>query len=394
MDMVKWGRSSAMLGVWAAILLGAACRYDYDALSGTMGAGGAPEATSAGTGGAIVPVRTETPDAGSGRDAGGPGGSAGSGVGGAGGGAPGSGGRGGAGGGGRAGSAGTGGNVAQPTSDRGSGGAGGLVGGTGGANAAGGSGAAGAGGGPAGQAGGAGGQAGVVVDPDLVLWYPFDDGSGTTAADVSGFAGGPRPATLMSAGTGGGIAFTSVSRVGAHAVALTANSATGGGFVALPSFASLAPAAVTIAMWIYPTSNGSWQRVFDFGNNTSTYMFLTVSQGSSGVLRFAITMSGSGGEQGIADSAPLTLNTWHHVAVVLPAGSPYTGTLYLDGRAVGSNGGMTLHPANLGATTNNYLGKSQFPDNYFAGSIDDFRVYRRALPATAIAELAAGASAR
>jgi hypothetical protein len=41
---------------------------------------------------------------------------------------------------------------------------------------------------------------------------------------------------------------------------------------------------------------------------------------------------------------------------------------------------MTLHAADLGATTNNFLGKSQFSvDPFFAGSIDDFRVYRRAL---------------
>lgn len=47
---------------------------------------------------------------------------------------------------------------------------------------------------------------------------------------------------------------------------------------------------------------------------------------------------------------------------------------------VGANSAMTLHASDIGATVNNYLGRSQYAaDPYFSGFIDDFRVYRRAL---------------
>jgi hypothetical protein len=49
---------------------------------------------------------------------------------------------------------------------------------------------------------------------------------------------------------------------------------------------------------------------------------------------------------------------------------------------------MTLHPADLGATTANYIGRSQFTaDPYFKGLIDDFRAYRRALTAPEVTTL-------
>jgi hypothetical protein len=55
---------------------------------------------------------------------------------------------------------------------------------------------------------------------------------------------------------------------------------------------------------------------------------------------------------------------------------------------------MTLHASDVGATSNNYLGRSQFNgaasgDPLFNGSLDDFRVYKRALSQQEIADLLA-----
>ena len=95
--------------------------------------------------------------------------------------------------------------------------------------------------------------------------------------------------------------------------------------------------------------------------------------------RFAITRDGRNGEEAI-EGAPLALYTWHHIVVVLPEGAPYTGRLYVDGHLQGANPNMTLHPADLGATDQNFLGRSQFPaDPTFVGKLDDFRIYDRAL---------------
>jgi hypothetical protein len=43
---------------------------------------------------------------------------------------------------------------------------------------------------------------------------------------------------------------------------------------------------------------------------------------------------------------------------------------------------MTLRPSSIGDTANNFIGKSAYPDPYFAGLVDDFRVYNRALSAS------------
>jgi hypothetical protein len=126
--------------------------------------------------------------------------------------------------------------------------------------------------------------------------------------------------------------------------------------------------------------------VFDFGTGTTANMFLTLSAGG-GPLRFAITTGGGGAEQRIDGPGTLPLNTWSHVAVTL---SGTTGTLYVNGTPVGTNTNMTLHPSDLGATNQNWIGRSQYPDPYLNATIDDFQIYDHALSAAEIAVLASG----
>lgn len=77
------------------------------------------------------------------------------------------------------------------------------------------------------------------------------------------------------------------------------------------------------------------------------------------------------------------------MAVVLEDGVPYTGSLYVDGAAVGTNPAMTLRAADLGTTPNNWLGRSSYSDGdpLFDGMVDDFRIYRRATTATEVLDL-------
>jgi hypothetical protein len=132
----------------------------------------------------------------------------------------------------------------------------------------------------------------------------------------------------------------------------------------------------TVATWVNWSELGTnWQRIFDFGTGMTVNMFLTPSTG--GNIRFAITTGGSGGESRLNSSAPLP-NGWHHVAVTIDSTS-MTMALYLDGEIVAS-GSTQLTPSDLGQTTNNWLGRSQYDtDDYFAGSLDDFRIYNIAL---------------
>jgi hypothetical protein len=64
------------------------------------------------------------------------------------------------------------------------------------------------------------------------------------------------------------------------------------------------------------------------------------------------------------------------------------GTLYVDGVVAGTNALMTLAPFDLGETTQNWLGRSQFAkDPDLQGRVDDFRLYSGALGAADIASL-------
>jgi autotransporter-associated beta strand protein len=157
-----------------------------------------------------------------------------------------------------------------------------------------------------------------------------------------------------------------------------------GGFASLPTGIVSGLNDFTIAAWVKPDSIATWQRIFDFGSSTSSYMFLTTRPSTTGGLRFAITTGA--GEQQVNTSAPLTVGVWQHVAVAL-RGS--TATIYLNGTAVGTNTGVTLRPSSLGQSTNNFIGESQFSaDPALTASVDDFRIYSRGLTTAEVQALA------
>jgi hypothetical protein len=115
-------------------------------------------------------------------------------------------------------------------------------------------------------------------------------------------------------------------------------------------------------------------------------MFLSPKNGSNSKLRFAILTPSSGGEQYFDGTAALPTGVWTHVAITLNGS---VGTLYVNGTQVGQKTDFTVNPSSLGATTQNYLGKSQFSaDPYLNGGIDDFRIYSRALSSSEVATLA------
>ena len=201
-------------------------------------------------------------------------------------------------------------------------------------------------------------------------YLPFDETSGTTASDITGNGW---DATLSG---GAGFAAGKIN----NALTLNGNSQ----YAALPAGIASGMNDFTIAAWVKPNSTGDWSRIFDFGSSTSVNMFLVAKNPGTNVARFAITTSGSGGEQRIDANAAIPAGVWTHVAVTL---SGTTGTLYINGTAAGTNANMTLTPASLGSTTNNYIGKSQYADPYLNGQVDDFRIANRALTSSEIASL-------
>ena len=210
----------------------------------------------------------------------------------------------------------------------------------------------------------------TVTIPTAVAWYQANASSGTTLADSSGNS---ETGTLTGAAAFG-------PGISGNALSLTGGSAT------LPTALVSNVNDFTISAWINVTTLANWARVFDFGSGTGSYMFLTPDAGGTNALRFAITTNTNANEQ-MLNGPAITPGVWTHVAVTL-AGT--TGTLYVNGVAVATNTNITDHPAALGHTTQDYLGKSQFTgDPNLTGSIDDFRIYGQALSAAQILQLAA-----
>jgi len=144
---------------------------------------------------------------------------------------------------------------------------------------------------------------------------------------------------------------------------------------------------VTIAVRVNQTDvSRLWQRVFDIGTGATVYMFLTPNNGISQSARFAITTGAGANESVVTAPAPLSAG-WHHLAITIDSAG-MTIQLYVDGEMVAS-GPTTVLPADLGATTQNWLGRSQYEaDPYFMGMLDEFRIYNRALSASEVRYLA------
>ena len=172
----------------------------------------------------------------------------------------------------------------------------------------------------------------------------------------------------------GDISF-SEGKVGAGAIALNGTDA----FVQLPAVLANQE-EITIASWVYWEGGAAWQRIFDFGNDQSEYMFLTPRSGS-GELRFVIK---NGGEEQILNGPALPAGEWSHLAVTLGASGAH---MYVNGELVAESEAVTISPLEFKPVLN-YIGRSQYPDPLFNGNIDDFRVYNYALSASDIAQQA------
>jgi hypothetical protein len=153
---------------------------------------------------------------------------------------------------------------------------------------------------------------------------------------------------------------------------------------------AMAPAGVmasvtnfTIAAWVNWNGGAAWQRIFDFGNNTTQYMFLTPDS-ASGTLRFAISTNGNApGAEQIIETSPLPVSQWQHVAVTRNGNTAY---LYTNG-VLAASGSATISPADFNPALNNF-GASQYPaDPYFNGLLDSVYIYNYALSDAQIAQL-------
>ncbi len=133
---------------------------------------------------------------------------------------------------------------------------------------------------------------------------------------------------------------------------------------------------LTISCWLYYRGGSQWQRVWDFGNDTEHYMFLTSNYG--GGVRFAIKNGNA--EEHVDAGKTILSNRWHHLVVTI---SDKEAKLYVNGTLCGTKT-LNISPAELRPTLN-YIGRSQFSaDPLLRGTVRDFRIYNYALSAEQI----------
>lgn len=162
---------------------------------------------------------------------------------------------------------------------------------------------------------------------------------------------------------------------GQHGQALDFNGT--GDHVELPP-AIASSNAFTFAAWVNWDGGAANQRIFDFGDDTSQFFFLSPNVG--GEMRVGLR-NGSGTTGSIATAA-LPTGSWQHVAVTMQGS---TARIYLNG--VQQVQGTLADPA-LSGTLQNYLGKSQWAaDPLFNGKLDDVVVADSAMSEAQIAAL-------
>src|SRR6516164_3405370 len=195
----------------------------------------------------------------------------------------------------------------------------------------------------------------------LVAAYSFDEGSGTTVTDASGN------------GNNGTITGATWSTAGKYGKALSFNGSNA--VVTIPDAASLhLSTGMTLEAWVNPSTVNANYRDVIYKGNDNFYLEATSSHSS----RPDAGMIAGGTYADAFGTAALAANTWSFLT------ETYDGStlrLYVNGTQVAS----TAHTGTIATSTNPLqIGGDSIYGQYFAGLIDEVRVYNVALTAAQI----------
>ena len=210
-----------------------------------------------------------------------------------------------------------------------------------------------------------------AVDPNLVAWWTFDEGSGTLAKDSSGNGNDASfqvaPQWVSAGKLGGALSFDGVAA-----------------YLAAPDSESLDINGdqLSLAAWIngndWAAANHVIRKIADTG--TGAIYFIRVQPDT-----IRIELSTSGGVTIVNGSTVLATNEWIHVAL------SYDGA---EAR-IFVNGELDVSMVVSGEITQTdneiRIGRGE-PAGYFAGMIDDTRVYNRGLTQEEIQKVMLGDS--
>ncbi len=208
--------------------------------------------------------------------------------------------------------------------------------------------------------------------------WKFDEGSGTRAADSSGNA----HTALLSNG------FSWAK--GADGGAISANAANRDS-VSIPAIDLSGTRAVTIAFWakrIYSISGKDvlFEATTNYQNSTTGFAFLPDDELCQGI---QAALRGNEGTTANCYSQPSS-GIWHHLAVVFDKGQTGGGEVafYVDGVLQTPSWSVSAS-TNTNSFGNNpvYLFSRGGTSKFSSGTVDDLRIYNRALTAAQIQEL-------
>jgi hypothetical protein len=203
----------------------------------------------------------------------------------------------------------------------------------------------------------------------LVGWWKFDDASsGTTPATAADSSGNGNT------GTNTGSPTWVAGHIGVGALSFNGTSQ----YVSVGNPTALQIVGnITLCAWVYPTANSKFilakanGTIYDYGLylNSSNFPGLYWENGGSA--------------HNNNSTQALTLNQWSHICVAV---SGTTSTFYINGVGYAADGPVTGGIINNGETF--AIGQQGSGNNfYFTGTIDDARVYNRALSAAEIEQL-------
>jgi YD repeat-containing protein len=200
-------------------------------------------------------------------------------------------------------------------------------------------------------------------DPSLVAAYSFDDGAGSTLIDRTGrgHTGTLSGATWTPSGhTAGALSFNGIDSL-----------------VTIADAADLRLGnAMTLEAWIRPTANTGWRTAIlkERPGNLSYALYAA----GPGVPSSYFVNSGNS-DQSVNSASVLPVNTWSHLAATY---SGSTIRLYVNGSEVAT--APAAGPI-VSSASPLRLGGNLIWGEYFAGQLDDVRIYNRALSASEIA---------
>jgi hypothetical protein len=161
-------------------------------------------------------------------------------------------------------------------------------------------------------------------------------------------------------------------------------------YVNLPPNLVTGYTAITLEAWVTDLGGSDWARVWDLGdsaggqgvsNGGSRYMYLSLPSGDGGGdLQGDIHISDRTGGDFALEWTGQRPPVGKEAHLVWASDAAHqTGWLYVNGALVAVNTSMTLTPADIGPTVNDWLGRSQYNDPAFYGTIDEFRIWNGAL---------------